>query len=231
MKFENKPGIYQIFNLKNGKCCIGQSLKLSTRIQSHKKMLKTNTHPNRHLQASYNKHGIEAFEYRVVMYLPKEHLTQAEQYWIDYYRESGEIYNLSKVALPTLSEIQLINKRKAANPKYESRKEYISAKNKRRIKRLNEKGITAHGKPYKTPEELAISRKNGKCGEAAVWFGKGKAIARKAEIIEESTGICLEFDSITDAAIYLKIGRTTAFRCSRDGKARFGFYIQVVEQH
>lgn len=92
-KPNEQPGIYQILNLKNGKCYIGQGKNISNRCAMHRSMLRANKHPNKHLQAAWNKYSEQVFEFRKIVNLPldKDLLTQAEQYWCDYF--STDLYN------------------------------------------------------------------------------------------------------------------------------------------
>lgn len=50
-------GIYKILNTKNNKCYIGSAVRLTTRFNTHRSKLKLNYHPNKHLQAAYNKYS------------------------------------------------------------------------------------------------------------------------------------------------------------------------------
>lgn len=60
--------IYKITNLANKKVYIGQTLNIKVRVDNgHKDKLRTNTHQNKHLQASYNKYGKDAFEFEVIL--------------------------------------------------------------------------------------------------------------------------------------------------------------------
>lgn len=89
-------GIYKITNIVNNKCYIGQSNNVEKRIQQHKDMLNNNCH-NAHLQASYNKYGIENFTFELIEECPVSDLCKRERYWISFYRsnESEYGYNLT----------------------------------------------------------------------------------------------------------------------------------------
>ena len=86
-------GIYQIRNKINGKRYIGQSVDLDKREQGHFNMLKSGTHRNSHLQNSYNKHGKEAFEFKVILYAEPNKLTRYEQELVDKHKPE-ELYNI-----------------------------------------------------------------------------------------------------------------------------------------
>lgn len=90
-----RSGIYQIINLQTGKCYIGQAKNITNRCARHRYLLKHNKHPNKHLQNAWNKDGSQSFEFRRIVNLPldKNLLLAAEQYWYNYFKESG-VYNL-----------------------------------------------------------------------------------------------------------------------------------------
>lgn len=52
-----KSGVYRITNKVNGKIYIGSAKCFQVRASQHKTLLKNNKHQNKHLQASFNKHG------------------------------------------------------------------------------------------------------------------------------------------------------------------------------
>ena len=89
-----KSGIYCIENLKNGKKYIGQSYNIDYRWNEHKRRLITQRHTNKHLQASFNKYGIENFKFYVIEYCKEDKLNEREIYWISYYNTYlGDGYN------------------------------------------------------------------------------------------------------------------------------------------
>lgn len=78
-----KSGIYKILNTKNGKCYIGSAVRLTTRFNTHKSKLKLNQHPNKHLQASYNKYTGWNFEFLIIELCSVEKLLEREQFYIN----------------------------------------------------------------------------------------------------------------------------------------------------
>ena len=93
---ERIRGIYGILNVVNGKWYIGQSGDMRDRMHRHRYRLRTKTHKNEHLQASFDKHGEASFEYLIIERLPDELMNDRECFWIGYYRshERTHGYNI-----------------------------------------------------------------------------------------------------------------------------------------
>lgn len=86
-------GIYGIKNKVNNKIYIGQSISIYNRWKKHKCELKCNKHKNSYLQNSYNKHGVDNFEFIIIEECKAEELNSREHYWI---KSSSKIYNIEK---------------------------------------------------------------------------------------------------------------------------------------
>lgn len=56
-------GIYKIVNTSTNECYVGQSVNMRKRISEHFRLLRSNKHPNPHLQNSYNKYGHDSFRF------------------------------------------------------------------------------------------------------------------------------------------------------------------------
>lgn len=89
----NKSGIYCIKNKINGKLYIGSSSNIHKRFISHKHGLRKNKHHNKPLQHSFNKHGIDIFDFIVLEYCDVEKLKEKEQLLLDKYFDTGILYN------------------------------------------------------------------------------------------------------------------------------------------
>jgi group I intron endonuclease len=95
-----KQGIYCITNNVNGKKYVGSSVELDKRWKRHLSSLNRNVHKNAHLQASFNKHGIENFIFNVLEEIKSsEKLIEHEQYWMDTIKPE---YNIRLVAANNL---------------------------------------------------------------------------------------------------------------------------------
>ncbi len=125
----NVPGIYKITCLANKRIYIGSSVELVTRLQRHRWEMKNNVHHNPILQASYNKHGAESFQYEVIEKCPRDALVEREQYWMDFYKaaERGTGFNVipkadrSEMAEETKRKISEANKGKPKSPETRER--------------------------------------------------------------------------------------------------------------
>jgi len=76
-----KSGIYKIANTMNDKIYIGSSKNVVSRLSAHRRNLEKGTHPNKHLQSSYDQYGLEAFTF--IKIEDTIDLLEREQYWID----------------------------------------------------------------------------------------------------------------------------------------------------
>ena len=81
----NEGGVYQITNIINGKKYVGSAKTFKTRAAGHASSLKNGKHQNKHLQASFDKHGADAFLFEVIEVVPGDRVarTTREQELID----------------------------------------------------------------------------------------------------------------------------------------------------
>lgn len=96
-----KSGIYKILNVINGKFYIGSAVYFAQRFGQHIYNLRNNKHPNKHLQASFNKYGEEAFRFEKVEFIEDiSKLVEREQYYINLYDvcNSDKGYNIAPKA-------------------------------------------------------------------------------------------------------------------------------------
>lgn len=75
--FRNKPGIYKITNLTNGKIYIGQSIRVRGRIREH-----IGNRKGQLITSAIKKYGKENFKFEVLIYCEKEFLDNLEIYFI-----------------------------------------------------------------------------------------------------------------------------------------------------
>lgn len=97
-------GIYIIKNIVNGKVYIGQSVNILRRKQAHFNLLSKNKHNNMYLQRSFNKYGIENFEFKIIEECEKNRLYEREFYWVGFYNSSDFQFGYNCTAPPVDSE-------------------------------------------------------------------------------------------------------------------------------
>ncbi len=100
-------GLYKITNTINNKYYIGSSSNLKRRFRDHKKNLEENKHSNKHLQASYNKYGKEAFIFEIIKFVSKEKLIEEEQALLNTL-DFNKVYNQATRAEAGGSNVQRI---------------------------------------------------------------------------------------------------------------------------
>lgn len=82
-KLRFKCGVYELFNLVNGKRYVGSSINIYNRLNEHLYNLKNNKAHNKHLQSAWNKYGEENFIYNVLEFCNEDLQFKREQYYID----------------------------------------------------------------------------------------------------------------------------------------------------
>ena len=85
-------GVYEIFNMVNGKSYIGQSANIIQRLSKHKSELRHNKHQNLHLQNAWNKHGEHSFLFNIVEYCNVDELDDIETYYINIWNLTNNQY-------------------------------------------------------------------------------------------------------------------------------------------
>ena len=108
---QDKSGIYLIQNNCNGKCYVGSSYCIRTRLLWHKNMLYLKKHPNRYLQNAINKYGIDNFKFIPLLNVDIDFLIQEEQKIISG-TDFNCAYNLAKECTPTGIGIKMTEEQK-----------------------------------------------------------------------------------------------------------------------
>lgn len=78
-----QSGVYEIVNVINGNRYVGSSIRITSRLSTHKCQLRQNKSHNQHLQSAYNKYGVESFVFRPLLYCDPENTLLYEQMCID----------------------------------------------------------------------------------------------------------------------------------------------------
>lgn len=97
----DKPGIYMIYCIPNGRAYIGQSKRIARRWVEHKRELRNNSHHCNHLQACYNKYGKDKFTFHVLKN-SEDRLNELEQDYINMLDEEF-IINIANVNKPMVA--------------------------------------------------------------------------------------------------------------------------------
>jgi len=79
-------GVYVIQRRDTGDSYIGSSYRVNARWYAHKRALRLGIHHSPRLQATWNKHGEEAFTLRVLEECPRETLLEREQEYLTAFR-------------------------------------------------------------------------------------------------------------------------------------------------
>lgn len=103
MELNNKSGIYKIENLKTGVIYIGSSVNINRRKGAHFSALNRGVHRNPRLQHSYNSHNnnSDIFEFSTIEFCEQDIIVEREQYWLDHYKNIGDVYNCGTVVEAT----------------------------------------------------------------------------------------------------------------------------------
>jgi group I intron endonuclease len=89
--------VYEIRNLVTNKFYIGSSANLHERFRTHRNKLRSNAHPNPHLQASWNKHGEDVFKFtKLAEFESIEDMFVCEAALIDDNIDKPECFNMAR---------------------------------------------------------------------------------------------------------------------------------------
>ena len=91
---EDKPGIYKITNLENGKSYIGKSTNVKKRLQDHfKASVGLNSISWQAVHDEILHQGIWNWSIEIIIYCDKEQLSELEKYYIDFFKTQEWGYN------------------------------------------------------------------------------------------------------------------------------------------
>ena len=91
-KLQSKCGVYEFFNLENGKRYVGSSKDIYSRLSEHLHNLRYGKSHNKHFQAAWDKYGEDNFIYNVLEYCSLEDQYNREQFYLDFIQPE---YNFS----------------------------------------------------------------------------------------------------------------------------------------
>lgn len=85
-------GIYKITNIKNNKCCIGQSRDIERRWKYHKTNFQNPTYDT-YLYRAIRKYGLKNFSFEVLELCKEQELNDKEMFWIKKFNSFKNGYN------------------------------------------------------------------------------------------------------------------------------------------
>lgn len=89
--------IYRIRNLVDGKVYVGQAVNFKKRMARHRWELRSNRHPNVHLQRAWTAHGEDRFMFEILADdIDFTELTRLEQHHIDAHRSADPQFGYNK---------------------------------------------------------------------------------------------------------------------------------------
>ena len=217
-------GIYKIINVVNNKFYVGSAVDLKRRKTRHFCELRNNKHNNRYLQASWNKHGEQAFVFVVVEELsPETDLLAAENVWLKEHVGKEYCYNIGVDATaPSLGmsgELSPTWGRKHTDEV----KAIIAATSTGRVQSaetIKKKVAYLIGKPRSAEVRAKISATL--MGEGNYWHGKKRpdhgAKVSKGVAVTNPSGFTVHFDSITALRKGFDFTATAVNRALKSGK-------------
>ena len=183
-------GVYKIENKTNHKVYVGSTVNLYHRMYEHSYTLENNIHKNKHLQASWNKYGKDAFEFSVIEECDKDNLLIREQYWLDYYKayDNQYGYNICRFAGNTLGKKLSEETKQKIREASTGRKASDEAKRKMSESRTG-KNNGMHGKHH-TEESKQKMREHAPdySGEKNPFYGRKHSDETKQKISEKNKG-------------------------------------------
>ena len=94
IEIKTEPGIYKITNIDTGKCYIGKSTNVKTRIADHfKSSVGLSTISDQEVHHIIKKEGFWNWMIEIITYCEKEKLGELEKYYIDFFKSQTYGYN------------------------------------------------------------------------------------------------------------------------------------------
>jgi len=91
--------VYRITHKASGTTYVGSTNDMKRRWRDHRGSLRRGVHDNLRLQRAWDKHGEDAFEWVALEHgIADEELVTREQYWLNWHRGRGEVYNFGECA-------------------------------------------------------------------------------------------------------------------------------------
>ena len=107
--------IYKITNLTNNKIYIGQTAQKNPKMRWYGHLADARRGRKSHLYDSIRKYGPESFIWEIIEHCKSiEELNEREHYWLNFYRESTEVYNCREAGGNKIHSAESIEKMRQA---------------------------------------------------------------------------------------------------------------------
>lgn len=94
IEIKAEPGIYKLTSLSNGKCYIGKSTNVKTRISDHfKSAIGIKSIADQAVHHAILKEGFWNWQIEIITYCDKEQLSELEKYYIEFFKSQEFGYN------------------------------------------------------------------------------------------------------------------------------------------
>ena len=93
-----KSGIYHIKNIVSNGIYFGRSVDVADRLSHHKHQLKRGVHVNKRLQHSWNKHGEQSFEFKMIWEETPDKLEELEGFILETVWGNERLFNHHKLS-------------------------------------------------------------------------------------------------------------------------------------
>src|SRR5688572_23079365 len=88
MPYKKISAIYKITNNISKKVYIGSAINVYHRFSTHRSLLRSSKHFNKHLQSAWNKYGENSFMFEIIENCLPEDLLDREEYYIKLYKSN-----------------------------------------------------------------------------------------------------------------------------------------------
>lgn len=199
----DKPGVYFIVNIINGKKYIGSStMKIKHRIQHHFSELKRNNHKNTHLQNAWNLYGEDNFVFEIVINLEKDQCFIKEQEYLDN-TEDSKRYNINPLATgtPSLSKETIEKRGKCIKKAHDERLPWVD---KVKSGECEIEGVPENFRRYVLYRINYVSPKKGHTKETMDFsYLKGVKKTQSSKVIEaRNSKIQKQIENSTEVYVY-----------------------------
>lgn len=214
--FMDTSGIYKITNLVNGKIYVGRASFLKKRGWEHFRTLRLGKHHNEYLQKSFNKYGEINFIFEVIEYCEVEELIAREDYWCKNLQAniSEKGYNIAltdeKSGFYKHSEETKIKISKGLKGKKKSPEHIENCRNSNIGKRHTQEHKDKIKEWYKNNKHPLLNKIVSEETKRKMSMSrKGKPSNNRRKIKAFVDGKTIDFNSITEAAIFFDVGITS----------------------